>query len=398
MKSRIIAFAVALILALALVGCDGSGNQGSPSGENENSGVIQNLQVTFNVLSPSPETVDGEEGEQAEPRSLKEVLMDIRPSVVKINAVTALETESVGSGVVIATANIDPESEPGGEGPITDTVYSYIVTCYHVVENATTVTVTDVNGNSYVAKPIGADADTDVCVLSVPAFLKQATFYASEQIDVGEDVVAIGNPINTLGGTVTKGIISAVNRDLVVGGVTLDLLQTDACVEGCESGCGLFTADGFFIGLVNDKYDELFLSSVKGLSFAAPSTTVREISSLLIETYTGDHLGYIPGKFYLGCTVINSWTSVWMGQSYVIISTIDSTGSFAKAGLLAGDQIISVEYKGEEYVVTTAAAFSEYIDSLDLAVGDVLTFYIRRNERAYFTVRVPILQYICGEA
>lgn len=395
MKSRIIALAVALILALtlALVGCDGGGSSNAPVGEKENSGEIQNLQVTFNVLSPTPD--DPEDPTMRLP--LKEVLKEIRPTVVKIDALKSTETESVGSGVVIATATADPESGLVGDGTDTETVYSYIVTGYHVVENATTITVTDIDGNAYTAKPIGADSDTDVCVIAVPAFLKQATFYNSEQIDVGEEIVAIGNPIGTLGGTVTNGIISAVNHNLIIGGAALDLLQTNAAVEGCESGCGLFTTDGYFIGLINDKYDEYYLSAVKGLSFATPSFTIKDLSSQLIETYTGEHLGYIPGKFYLGCSVINSWTSVWMGQSYVIISSIDSTGSFAKAGLIAGDQIISVEFEGIIYTVSTASAFSEYIDSLDLKVGDELIFNIRRDERYYNTITVPILQYICGE-
>lgn len=409
---KLCVLSLALAALFALTACNGGVALENPVDSTVVvSGVAQNIQVNFTVAENGSSSVV-----QTTERPLKEVLKDIRPTVVEVYATYSDQlssSQSSGAGVVIATGTVtgptsgddlvsDSASASASESAASSVasdaeqgVISYIATCYHVVENATEISVVDVEGNIYAAKPIGADDQTDICVLSVSAKLSAATFTDSSEIEVGEDVVAIGNPLGTLGGTVTKGIVSATNRDIVVNNVKMNLIQTDAAVNGGNSGGGLFTADGLLVGLVNAKYRNTYYESVEGLAFAIPSDTVKDISAQLMETYTGTSLGYIPGRYYLGSTVANRFTSVWQSSSYVIINKIDTRGSLYKGGLRAGDQIVSVEYGGVETPVTTAVMFSEYLDGLGLSVGDTLTFNIRRDNYNY-TFQVEILQYVCG--
>ena len=374
-------------MAVSLVACGNAGElQGGSSGDGEKASVVQRINVGINVVDANERQTSGE-GKQA--------LNSARSSVVEITAVITSQSQTqsnIGSGVVINSAKVIGEDADPEEVPET---VSYIVTCYHLVKSATEITVKDIFGNEYRAKPIGADDRTDICVLSVGEELYGATFLTGEDLlEVGEDVFAIGNPLGTLGGTVTKGIISAVNRDLLVGGVTLDLYQTDATVNAGSAGGGLFTEDGYFVGLLNDEYMKEY-SSVSGLSFVTPSETVKDISTKLMETYSGDTLGFIEGRYYLGCKVANRYTNVWQTSSYVVINSLDSAGSFYKGGLRVGDQIVSVEFNGVETAVTNADKFLEYIDSLSLSVGDRLKFNVKRNDHSYI-YQVEILQYICG--
>ena len=181
----------------------------------------------------------------------------------------------------------------------------------------------------------------------------------------------------------------------------IDLFQTDAAINDGNSGGGLFTTDGFFVGLVNAKYLKSYDASVKGLAFATPSDTVRDVSEKLLETYDGENLGYIPGRYYFGCTVINRYTSPWATTSYVSINTIDPAGSFYKGGLQEGDRIVSILYRGqdgtvsEEIVVNTVAQFTEALNSFEIKVGDHIIFNIRRGQ-AVGILDVEILQYVVG--
>ena len=406
MKIRIVAIFTVIIMALLLfVGCEGFSADGNSADETSAYDVIQNLKVNFNVIEGAKGTDSGEPDQSGvepttpspsvpSPSAIKDAIKDIRHSVVDIEAVSASETVSLGSGVVIATATF--ENGDDEEHPAADAVYSYIVTCYHIVENAATVTITDADGRKYSAKPVGADSDTDLCVLSVPTFLKQATVYDAADTEVGEEVLTIGNPYGILNGTVKRGIISSKNRQINVNKTAIEVLQTDAVISGGNPGGGLFTTDGRLIGIINERYNSAYFNSVDGFSFAISSAIVKEISTQLMETYTGTQLGYIPGKYYLGCKVANSWSSSWMGQSKVIISQLDRTGSFYKAGLRVGDQIHSVVSEKGEALITTAVGFSEFIEFLNLQVGDVITVNVPRDERHIVPIQVEILQYICG--
>ena len=401
---KILAVTAAVLITITVAtACVNGGT--ADGGDSAYSGApqIQNVNVEI-------KTVDASSRGEDEPYSsarLKTVIAEIRPSVVEVIASSVSASDETitvrGSGVVIASGEIAPDGQ-GGEtsalGIEAPEVISYIATCYHIVEKASNITVVDIYGKEYSAKPVGADDRTDICVLSVKEELPAATFLSdSSALGVGEGVIAAANPLGTPGGTVTKGIISAVNDDILVNNVMIDLYQTDAATSGASSGGGLFSDDGYFLGLINDSYADYIDETVAGISFVTPAKTVSAVSKELMETYTGETLGYIRGRYLLGCKVANHYTSYWQSTSYVVISALDRAGSFYKGGLREGDQLVSVSFNGVQTAVTTAVKFSEYLDSLDLSVGDELIFNIKRNENGNvysYTLPVTVLQYVCG--
>ena len=181
-------------------------------------------------------------------------------------------TEGAGSGIII-----DPDG--------------YIMTCSHVVEDASKITVTLNNNKSYDATLVGIDVSQEVAVLKINAKdLTAVTYGNSDDLRVGETAIAIGNPLGTLSGTVTTGIISSLDRELSIDGKNLSLLQTDASVNPGNSGGGLFDASGNLIGLVVAKSTG---SDVEGIGFAIPVNHAAEIAKGLIEdpeknTVTGE--------------------------------------------------------------------------------------------------------------
>lgn len=383
-KKLIVCFLIAAI-TLTISACNKSGSDlGGSDDSGNNSAVIQKVNVGLNVVDA---------GARADTSVIKETLKNVGASVVWLE-ISAQQSDEIitASGVVIASGRTgdDTDSDENGD-PI-----SFIATCYNVVQSAKKIIVTDHIGNEYSAKPIGADDQTNICILSIPATLESVVMIENdESIAAGEEVLAFGNPFGTLGGSVTKGIISAVNRNLYVNKNYMDVYQTDATFDSGNSGGALFTTDGYFLGMCDDMIGKNYSVETNKITFVTPSKTVKDISQKLMETYTGDSLGYIEGRYYLGCEVKNRYTGAWQSSSYVVIYKLDEKGSFYLGGLREGDQIISVEYKGEEITVTDAITFSEYLKSLPLAVGDRLIFNVKRDERS-MTYNIEIKQYVCG--
>lgn len=165
-------------------------------------------------------------------------------------------------------------SEGAGSGVIL-TSDGYIVTNYHVIEDATSVTVRTNDGTEYKATVVGYVADQDLALLKIDSTnLSPVTIADSSDIKVGELAVAIGNPLGTLGGTVTEGIISSTDREITIDDTTLTLLQTSAAINPGNSGGGLFDGQGELIGIVNAKSSG---STIEGLGFAIPSNTMVEV-------------------------------------------------------------------------------------------------------------------------
>ena len=159
------------------------------------------------------------------------------------------ETTGAGSGVII--------SENG-----------YIITNNHVVDGANEIAVRLNNGNTYRAQLIGTNASVDIAVIKInESGLNYARMGSSANLEVGQSVIAIGNPMGTLGGTVTNGIISAKDREVIIDQYRMTLLQTNAAINPGNSGGGLFDMAGQLIGIVNaKKIDE----QIEGLGFAVP--------------------------------------------------------------------------------------------------------------------------------
>ena len=277
-------------------------------------------------------------------------------------------SSGAGSGVII--------SEDG-----------YIITNHHVIEDATSINVTLRSGETYPAVLIGLDDQLDMALLKIDASgLKPATIGTSSDLVVGQTVVAIGNPLGQLGGTVTNGIISALNRNITMDGQTMNLLQTDAAVNPGNSGGGLFNAQGNLIALVVAKSTG---DGVEGLGFAIPIDHVIEVLDDLKEH------GYVTGRVSLGISLIdiNSDQMAWMYRveekgTYVYSVT---TGSAADdAGLHAGDRLVSVD--GTE--IGSISELKEYLQTV--SVGDSLSFVISRSGQNQ-TVTVIAGEYVPEE-
>lgn len=176
--------------------------------------------------------------------------------------------------------NRTTSAQAAGSGVIL-TADGYILTNNHVIEGATSIQIRLTDGTTYTATLVDANSTSDLAILKISATnLTPVTFDNSDQIVVGELAVAIGNPLGTLGGTVSEGIISATKREIEIDNVTMTLLQTTAAINSGNSGGGLFNNDGNLIGIVNAKSSG---TTVEGLGFAIPSNTVYDYASSIIS-------------------------------------------------------------------------------------------------------------------
>lgn len=380
-RKALISAALVIVMAFSLSSC---GNAFEHAGGNSTS-TISVAGVNFKVEYTSTET---------SPSELVDVLKKIRPSVVEIYVQTDEGTGS-GSGVVIS---VDAEKNA-----------AIIVTCHHVIEGSKKMVVKAIDGTEFdnVAL-IGSDPKSDIGVIAVVGEgvtgLSTAKWYApdaasSDYIDVGTEVVAIGNPLGVLGGTVTKGIISAVNREVNVENKAMVLLQTDAAINGGNSGGGLFNAQtGALVGIVNAGYKS---SAAQGLSFAIAGNTAYAKFKALVDTYVpNEQLGYIEGNFDLGVE-FGLYQSFYFRKQYVGISSLDQYGLFYKAGLQVEDLISSIKIgDNEEFVIGSAT--SETLNNLTNYIakakfGDKVTVKYTRNGSDIKTEQFTIKQYVYGK-
>lgn len=248
----------------------------------------------------------------------------------------------------------------------------YIVTNNHVIENSNAIEVTLNNGETFPAVLIATDAKTDLAVIKIEATgLNAAILGNSDTLVVGEEAIAIGNPLGELGGTVTNGIISALDREVSVEGRKMNLLQTNAAINPGNSGGGLFNAKGELIGIVSAKSAG---QDIEGLGFAIPVNDVKEVVVQLIEN------GYVSGRPALGVQVLDI-NSIQMAMKYgvsqygVYIAEVFEDSAAEKAGLKTGDMFIAMN----DIIIETYEDLSNALSSQ--AVGDTVTFQIKRNNR-----------------
>lgn len=262
--------------------------------------------------------------------------------------------KGAGSGVII--------SNEDGVG--------YIVTNQHVIDGAENVTVTLRDGTTtYPAEIVGSDKDADVALIKIKADnLATANFGDSSTLAVGDYVVAIGNPLGTLGGTVTDGIISALAREVTIEDRNMTLLQTNAQISPGNSGGGLFNANGELIGIVNAKDSA---TEVEGIAFAIPSNKVIDVIKDLKD------YGYVKGKISLGLEVesVSNETAFYYGINgsgcYVI--SVNNNSNAQKAGIMRGDLITKVNG-------TEISSKSDIDKALkDAKVGDKVTLTVTRS-------------------
>ena len=219
----------------------------------------------------------------------------------------------------------------------------YILTCAHVVDGASTITVT-IGDKDYTATLVGEDTTSDIAVIKIDADgLTPATVGNSDSLKVGQSVMAVGNPLGELGGTVTGGMISALNRSVTIQGTsstnTMSLIQMDASVSPGNSGGGLFNMNGELIGLVNAKSSS---SDAEGLGFAIPINDAIKVAQDLLEN------GYVSGRPYMGITylaVTDAQTAAQLNVNAYGVYVVDVVqgGPADKAGLKTGDRIVSID-------------------------------------------------------
>ena len=249
----------------------------------------------------------------------------------------------------------------------------YILTCAHVVDGASTITVT-IGDKDYTATLVGEDTTSDIAVIKIDADgLTPATVGNSDGLKVGQSVMAVGNPLGELGGTVTGGMISALNRSVTIQGSssvnTMSLIQMDASVSPGNSGGGLFNMNGELIGIVNAKSSS---SDAEGLGFAIPINDAIKVAQELMEN------GYVTGRPYLGITYVaveDAQTAAQLGVNAYGVYIVDVVkgGPAEKAGLQTGDRIVSID--GSEI------AAKDDLGTLmqKHAAGDTLSFTVARG-------------------
>ena len=308
--------------------------------------------------------------------TVAEIAAVASPSVVEISTETVSThsffsqfiQEGAGSGVIL--------SEDGT-----------IVTNNHVVEGASRITVRTKDGTEYEATLVGADSKTDVAVLKIDATgLTPAVLGDSDSLIVGEYVMAIGNPLGQLGGTVTDGIISALSRDVTINGETMTLLQTNAAINPGNSGGGLFNEKGELVGIVNAKSsDTSSTTTIEGLGFAIPINTVKNTVQEILD------YGYVRGRAALGVTLIDI-TDAQTAFQYrvdrmgVYVAGVTEGGASDKAGVQVGDCIISI---GDVAV----SSYSDIKSQLNnYSVGDTIQMQVIRDGRT-LTLNITLDEY-----
>ncbi len=303
--------------------------------------------------------------------SLSDVASAVTPSVVVVTTEQIVTDNYFWGGQQVLSG--------AGSGVIL-TTDGYIVTNYHVVEDARQITVTLHDDSTYTATVVGSDQQSDIALLKIDATgLTPAVLGDSDSVQVGEVVIAVGNPMGTLGGTVTDGIVSALNRDISVEGNEMTLMQTSAAISPGNSGGGLFNTNGELIGIVNAKYSD---EDAEGLGFAIPVNAMKTVVQDLLEN------GYVTGRPALGITVItvgDVQTAMQYGVSSlgVYVNSVDEGSGAEAAGMKAGDRIVSIGTQLVESTDDVTNALKAY------NVGDVVEVQVDRG-RELITLQVTL--------
>ena len=286
--------------------------------------------------------------------SLQEIYARNIDSVVSISCSSNTRSSS-GTGVVIDSNG-------------------YIVTNCHVVKDAHSIQIRLNDDRNFSASIVGTDPVSDLAVLYVDAQdLTPATFGNSEDLRVGDAVCAIGDPLGAdLRGTMTNGIVSAINRDITTQGRTMTLIQTNAALNSGNSGGPLIDCFGHVIGINTMKIgDTMNAAGVEGLGFAIPSTTVVEIITQLIQQ------GYVSGRSHLGFSgepISALYQYYYRLPSGMYIRSVEQDSNAEAQGLEVGDILVSLDGK----TVTSDEELAAFL--YGYSVGDQINAVIYRNK------------------
>lgn len=365
---------VALALCCSLVGgLAGAGGMYLGSRSSKSSSVPEAPETTSHMLESSRQTsaLDVSYVNSGEQMTAAEVYAQNVNSTVGIT--TSITTNYFG---------YQTETPASGSGFIfTDD--GYILTNYHVVENSSSIKVTTYDGTEYDATLVGYDESNDVAVLKIDATgLTPVVLGDSDQLNVGDSVIAIGNPLGELTFSLTSGAVSALDREVTFStGTTMRLIQTDCAINAGNSGGALFNLYGEVIGITNAKYSGSgsgSSASIDNIGFAIPINQVRSIVESIIEN------GYIA-KPYIGVSVtdVSSETQRYGLPQGAAVKSVTEDSPAAQAGLLENDIITKVndtEITGSSDLVGIVSGCKS---------GDTLTLTVyRQGETLELTLTV----------
>ncbi len=298
--------------------------------------------------------------------SISEAVDKIYNSVVVVESITNEQTSGSGSGFVYKK----------------DNKYGYILTNYHVVSGASSLKVVTMDNNEVDATYLGGDSYTDIAVLRIDAdkVLEVASLGDSSKSKIGDTVFTVGTPVGTTYmGTVTKGILSGVNREVTLSdsdtgsSYMIEVLQTDASINPGNSGGPLVNINGEVIGITSSK---LVNDEIEGMGFAIP---IELASSEVDKLEKGENIE----RPYIGVSLYDVSNSNYFSRykfdidsditSGVVIASVEEKGDASKAGLKAGDVILSVD--GTK--VDSSAKFKYIL--YKHSIGDTVKLHINRS-------------------
>lgn len=314
------------------------------------------------------------------PSTTADTTAKVEKSVVSIKT-TLSGGISSGSGVIIGK-NFNSSNELTGY---------FIITNHHVIENGTSFVVTDINGNNYNGTLVGGDKLTDIAVLKIDTLsdLTVSEIGNSQTLRRGEEVIVVGNMLGVYQGSVSMGVISNLSSKVTFAdGSVRNLIQTDAAVNGGNSGGGMFNMLGQLVGIVNAKTSS---SSVDNIGFAIPVAEGIEVAQKLISTATKENpYGYVEGRTTLGFDV-NVYTHIFYGNFMMVQSSSISTVS-------VNDYLLKVTYGDKTLNFSNGDVssqdlidFNELVNSL--TIGDSVTLELSSDGQTTKSVTVKAIQY-----
>ena len=347
----------ALILACAVAGGLAGWGGAAIAGNGSNSGKTTIQQSDRQPVTVQAKKVDGQT--KMDPAT---VYASVVNSAVSINC-SATSTNIFGQQTQTASS---------GSGFII-TEDGYVVTNYHVVSGASSVQVTLYNGDTYDATVIGGDSDYDVAVLKINASgLQPVTLGESADVNVGDTVLAIGNPLGELTFSMSQGIVSSCDRAINVDGTPFNMIQVDCSINPGNSGGPLVNLYGEVVGIVSAKYSSYSSTTVEGLGFAIPISDVRSIITDIMEN------GAVTDKAYMAITAgtmneqMAAQFNIDVTEGVFVYSVVEG-GAGEKAGLRLGDVITKMGDKTLTSRQDLSAAMKGY------RAGDTVTLTVYRG-------------------
>ncbi|MBO4483872.1 MAG: trypsin-like peptidase domain-containing protein [Lachnospiraceae bacterium] len=360
---------VGKVIALALC-CSLLGGAAGAGGVAAYSGLFQkdSTAAEAGVERTASEVQIGQRENQT--LSVKSVTNGKEMSAAEIYEANVNATVGITTSVTTNYWGYRTTSAASGSGFIL-TADGYIVTNYHVIEDASEIKVTTFDDKSYSAKLVGYDENNDLAVLKIEATGLQAVVLGdSDQLRVGDSVVAIGNPLGELTFSLTHGAVSALNRKITISNNAMTLIQTDCAINSGNSGGALFNSYGEVIGITNAKYSgngSSGTASIDNVGFAIPINSVVNTIRAIIED------GYVE-KPYIGVTVYNLDSQYQaFGLSGAAVQSVESGSPAEQAGLQKNDVITAVngkEISGTDELIKNITACEK---------GDVITLTIYRQ-------------------